>query len=62
MNKIVLDDLVDQIKEENYELKKEKNQLIMRVFHDMECELERKRLECAIAIYAIERGAKSVQD
>ena len=40
MNKIVLDDLVDQIKEENYELKKEKNQLIMRVFHDMECELE----------------------
>ena len=23
--------------------------------YDMECELERKRLECAIAVYAIER-------
>lgn len=26
--------------------------------YDMECELERKRLECAIAIYAIERENK----
>ena len=29
--------------------------------YDMECELERKRLECAIAIYAIEREARRTQ-
>ena len=29
--------------------------------YDMECELERKRLECAIAIYAIEREARRAQ-
>lgn len=40
MNKIILDDRIDQIKEENYEVKKEKDQLVMHVFHDTECELK----------------------
>lgn len=30
--------------------------------YDMECELERKRLECAIAIYAIERANKQAAE
>ena len=29
--------------------------------NDMECELERKRLECAIAIYAIERANREAK-